>query len=88
MELFDKLDEKNNGHIKLETFIAGVHFQQKHMTNVTSTPPPAVGWAPKMVIVNPYVSIIARVLYSGKVWHEECLANLLFLSIWRKKFVE
>ena len=49
MELFDKLDERKNGHIKLETFIAGVHFQQKHMANVTSTPPPAVGWAPKMV---------------------------------------
>ena len=23
--------------------------------------------------------------YSGKVWRAECLANLLFLSIWRKK---
>ena len=23
--------------------------------------------------------------YSGKVWRAECLANLLFLSVWRKK---
>ena len=23
--------------------------------------------------------------YSGKVWRVECLANLLFLSVWRKK---
>ena len=23
--------------------------------------------------------------YSGKVWRAECLANLLFLSVWQKK---
>ena len=26
-----------------------------------------------------------QIPYSGKVWQEECLANLLFLSVWRKK---
>ena len=25
------------------------------------------------------------ILYSGKVWWGECLANLLFSSVWRKK---
>ena len=26
-----------------------------------------------------------KIPYSGKVWRAECLANLLFLSVWRKK---
>ena len=47
MELFDKLDEQKNGCLKLDIFIAGVQSQQ---CNVTSTPPPAVGWGPKPVV--------------------------------------
>ena len=26
-----------------------------------------------------------NILYSGKVWRAECLVNLLFSSVWRKK---
>ena len=63
VELFDKLDEHRNGHIKLETFIAGVQSQQKYTANITSTPPPpAVGWTSKPIHMvnsnccnNPYV---------------------------------
>ena len=49
MELFDKLDEQKNGCLKLDIFIAGVQSQQC-TANVTSTPPPAVGWGPKLVV--------------------------------------
>ena len=30
-------------------------------------------------------TILVCILYSGKVWWAECLANLLFSSIWQKK---
>ena len=29
--------------------------------------------------------LIQVIPYSGKVWRAECLANLLFSSVWRKK---
>ena len=32
-----------------------------------------------------FVHTVYTLPYSGKVWRAECLANLLFLSIWRKK---
>ena len=31
------------------------------------------------------IIIICILPYSGKVWRAECLANLLFSSVWRKK---
>ena len=31
------------------------------------------------------VLLIFEIPYSGKVWQGECLANLLFSSVWRKK---
>ena len=34
---------------------------------------------------NLHLLINNKILYSGKVWRVECLANLLFLSVWRKK---
>ena len=35
-----------------------------------------------------FVWLYHRVLYSGKVWQGECSANLLFSSVWWKKFGE
>ena len=32
-----------------------------------------------------YWPYVVHIPYSGKVWQGETLANLLFLSIWRKK---
>ena len=29
--------------------------------------------------------MLSDVPYSGKVWRGECLANLLFLSVWQEK---
>ena len=37
------------------------------------------------VIILKILRVRSRIPYSGKVWRAECLANLLFSSVWRKK---
>ena len=34
---------------------------------------------------NNMIIVIVQLPYSGKVWRGECLANLLFISVWWKK---
>ena len=43
------------------------------------------GYGPAYIHTN---KLHAYIPYSGKVWQEECLMNLLFSSIWQKKFGE
>ena len=38
-----------------------------------------------MSYINHNLKCYSEVPYSGKVWRRECLANLLFSSVWQKK---
>ena len=54
-------------------------------TEISSGPGALLGCNFSKIREIPNVENITHLPYSGKVWRAECLANLLFLSVWRKK---
>ena len=56
-----------------------------HMTCLRMRENPRVNGFVPLVTYPTAKNVQDYIPYSGKVWRAECLANLLFLSVWRKK---